>query len=170
MKLKDDILLEQAYSTVLEEAKKKVNPWAVCNASTGGKKKEPEKFEKCVKGVKKKTGYTDSKKGKKKTKLDENTLTQQASYAKTGGYVNPQNKNIAPSTTSQTRQASYAKTGGPITQDNSEDPYTKLEQIRDTTQDPNLKKQLDTILAQRDIEKLKDARDEQPNQVSSQQM
>jgi hypothetical protein len=176
MKLKDDILLEQAYSTVLEEAKKKVNPWAVCNSSTGGKKEEPEKFEKCVKSVKKKTGYADNKKGKKKTKLDENTLTQQASYAKTGGYVNPQNKNIAPSTTSQTQNASYAKTGGFVNpKNNIDDPYIKLKEIKDTTQDPNLKKQLESILAQRDIEKLKDARDEQPvqqnnAQVSSPQM
>jgi len=37
------------------EAKKKgkpVNPWAVCNKSTGGKKKDPEKFERCVMDVK----------------------------------------------------------------------------------------------------------------------
>jgi len=40
-----------------EEAKKKkgkkVNPWAVCNKSVG-KKKNPEKFERCVMDVKKK--------------------------------------------------------------------------------------------------------------------
>jgi hypothetical protein len=35
---------------------KKVNPWAVCNASTGGKKKAGSKFEKCVLDVKKKSG------------------------------------------------------------------------------------------------------------------
>ena len=35
---------------------KKVNPWAVCNASTGGKKKAGGKFEKCVLDVKKKSG------------------------------------------------------------------------------------------------------------------
>jgi hypothetical protein len=142
MKLKDHILLEQAYSTVLEEAKKKVNPWAVCNASTGGKKEEPEKFEKCVKGVKKKTGYKDKK---KKTTLKENIApsSTNASYAKTGGFVNPKN--------------------------NIDDPYIKLKEIRDTTQDPNLKKQLDSILAQRDIEKLKDARDEQPVQQNNAQ-
>ena len=29
------------------------NPWAVCNKSTGGKKEDPEKFERCVKYVKK---------------------------------------------------------------------------------------------------------------------
>lgn len=28
------------------------NPWAVCNKSTGGKKEEPEKFERCVKHIK----------------------------------------------------------------------------------------------------------------------
>jgi hypothetical protein len=161
MKLKDDILLEQAYTSVLEEAKKKVNPWAVCNASTSGKKKEPEKFEKCVKGVKKKTGYTDNKKGKKKV-VKENIApsttpqTQQMSYAKTGGYVNSQNKDSS-------------------TQTNVDDPYIKIEEIRNTTQDPNLKKQLDSILAQRNIEKLKNARDEQSvqqtqGQASSPQM
>jgi len=144
MKLKDDILLEQAYSTVLEEAKKKVNPWAVCNSSTGGKKEEPEKFEKCVKSVKKKTGYKD-----KKTTLKEN---------------------IAPSSTTQTQNASYAKTGGFVNpKNNIDDPYIKLKEIMDTTQDPNLKKQLGSILSQRDIEKLKDARDEQPVQQNNAQ-
>ena len=29
------------------------NPWAVCNRSTGGKKKSPAKFERCVQHVKK---------------------------------------------------------------------------------------------------------------------
>ena len=57
MKLKDDLMLMESYEQVLEEAKKKANPWAICNSSTGGKKKNPEKFEKCVKGVKKKTGF-----------------------------------------------------------------------------------------------------------------
>lgn len=28
------------------------NPWAVCNKSTGGKKEEPEKFERCVRHLK----------------------------------------------------------------------------------------------------------------------
>jgi hypothetical protein len=170
MKLKDHTLLEEAYASVLlEEAKKKkVNPWAVCNASTGGKKEEPEKFEKCVKGVKKKTGYTDNKKGKKKTKLHENTLTQQASYAKTGGYVNPQNKNIAPSTTSQTQNASYAKTGGYV--NSQDDPYIELEKIKNATQDPDLKRQIEAILAQRDIKKLENARDEKPVQQNNAQM
>lgn len=31
---------------------KPYNPWAVCNESTGGKKEEPEKFERCVKHLK----------------------------------------------------------------------------------------------------------------------
>ncbi len=35
----------------------KVNPWAVCNKSTGGKKESPKKFESCVKAVKKKSGH-----------------------------------------------------------------------------------------------------------------
>jgi hypothetical protein len=40
-----------------KEPEEKGNPWAICNKSTGGKKKNPEKFESCVKGVKKKSGY-----------------------------------------------------------------------------------------------------------------
>jgi len=32
---------------------KKVNPWAVCNESVG-KKKNPEKFERCVRDIKEK--------------------------------------------------------------------------------------------------------------------
>lgn len=36
----------------------KVNPWAVCHASTGPKK--TEKFERCVKDVKKSSGQSDS--------------------------------------------------------------------------------------------------------------
>jgi hypothetical protein len=35
----------------------KVNPWAVCNKSTGGKAENPKKFENCVGAVKKKSGY-----------------------------------------------------------------------------------------------------------------
>ncbi len=38
------------------------NPWAVCNKSTGGKKEEPEKFERCVKHLK----DQNKKKNKKK--------------------------------------------------------------------------------------------------------
>lgn len=38
------------------------NPWAVCNKSTGGKKEEPEKFERCVQHIKSK----NRKKNKKK--------------------------------------------------------------------------------------------------------
>lgn len=38
------------------------NPWAVCNKSTGGKKEDPEKFERCVQHVK------DQSRGKKKKK------------------------------------------------------------------------------------------------------
>lgn len=46
---------------------KKVNPWAVCNASTGGKKKNPKKFESCVQQVKGESGQNESKpKNKKK--------------------------------------------------------------------------------------------------------
>ncbi len=38
------------------------NPWAVCNKSTGGKKEEPEKFERCVQHLK----SQNRKKNKKK--------------------------------------------------------------------------------------------------------
>jgi hypothetical protein len=31
---------------------KEYNPWAVCNKSTGGKKEDPDKFERCVQHVK----------------------------------------------------------------------------------------------------------------------
>ena len=62
MKAKDDVMLQEAYELVLEAKKKKVNPWAVCSDSTGGKKKDPKKFEKCVKSVKKKTGFKDKNK------------------------------------------------------------------------------------------------------------
>ena len=83
MKLKDDLMLMESYEQVLEEAKKKTNPWAVCNASTGGKKKDPKKFEKCVKGVKKKTGYVEE---------NENVSSlKDMTYAKSGGYVNSSN-------------------------------------------------------------------------------
>jgi hypothetical protein len=126
------------YNQPISEAKKKVNPWAVCNASTGGKKKNPKKFEKCVRGVKK------------------NTIEE--------------NENIAPSSTTLTQQASYAKTGGYVnSQDGDDDPYIKLEEIKNTTKNPNLKKQLESILLQRDIEKLKNARDEQPVQQNNAQ-
>jgi len=39
---------------VAEKKGKAVNPWAICNLSTGGKKKNPEKFESCIMDVKKK--------------------------------------------------------------------------------------------------------------------
>ena len=83
MKSKDDLILMESYEKVLEEAKKKVNPWAICNASTGGKKKDSKKFEKCVKGVKKKTGYVEE---------NENVSSlKDMTYAKSGGYVNSSN-------------------------------------------------------------------------------
>lgn len=50
---KDLILLENAYVKVLEEAKKKVNPWAVAKSIAKEKDLSPEKEEKIVKGVKK---------------------------------------------------------------------------------------------------------------------
>ncbi len=38
---------------VVKMESKEGNPWAICNKSTGGKKKNPRKFESCVKDVKK---------------------------------------------------------------------------------------------------------------------
>ncbi|NBO98679.1 MAG: hypothetical protein EBU90_00860 [Proteobacteria bacterium] len=48
MNKQDLVLLESLYEKVVEEAKKKVNPWAVC-----GKIEDKPKKESCVKGVKK---------------------------------------------------------------------------------------------------------------------
>lgn len=43
------------------------NPWAVCNKSTGGKKKDPEKFERCVHHLK----DQNKKKDKKEAGIDD---------------------------------------------------------------------------------------------------
>lgn len=40
------------------------NPWAVCNKSTGGKKEDPDKFERCVHHLK--SQNKEKHKGKKK--------------------------------------------------------------------------------------------------------
>jgi hypothetical protein len=48
----------------LNTLNEKVNPWAVCHASTGPKK--DEKFEKCVKDVKKKEDMDEAEKNIKK--------------------------------------------------------------------------------------------------------
>lgn len=42
------------------DEKKEVNPWAVCGANID-KSENPEKYERCVKKVKKSTGYKDKK-------------------------------------------------------------------------------------------------------------
>lgn len=44
------------------------NPWAVCNKSTGGKKKDKDKFERCVHHLKDQN--RDTNKGKKKKHED----------------------------------------------------------------------------------------------------
>ena len=51
--------LDKVFEELIEEAKDgdKGNPWAICHAQLGPKK--TEKFERCVKKVKKKTGYKD---------------------------------------------------------------------------------------------------------------
>jgi len=53
---KDLILLENAYVKVLEEAKKKVNPWAVAKSIAKEKNLSPEKYGKNItsKTIKKK--------------------------------------------------------------------------------------------------------------------
>ena len=61
MKTKDQILLESLYEKVIEEAKKKINPWAVAKSISKKKGYGPKKEEEIVKGVKKtakKTGKT----------------------------------------------------------------------------------------------------------------
>jgi hypothetical protein len=54
-KTKDQLILESLYEKVLEEAKKKVNPWAVEKAieNKTGKKFTKDKKEKIIKGIKK---------------------------------------------------------------------------------------------------------------------
>jgi hypothetical protein len=129
MKLKDDILLEQAYSSVLEEAKKKkVNPWAVCNTTTKGKKKEPEKFEKCVKGVKKKTGFGSNKKKVVK-------------------------ENIAPNQQQNTISQSPTNTVSTQQKNEPDELITLLQNVKD----PDIKKALEQIAKQREIAKVEQA-------------
>jgi hypothetical protein len=52
-KTKDQILLENLYEKVIEEAKKKINPWAVAKSIAKKKHLGPKKEEEIVKGVKK---------------------------------------------------------------------------------------------------------------------
>jgi hypothetical protein len=59
MKSKDQILLEEAYSKILE--KKEVNPYAVCTATVG--RENEEKYKSC----KKKVAKSAKKSGKKVT-------------------------------------------------------------------------------------------------------
>ena len=61
MRSKDQILLEEAYKTVLESSKKAVNPYAVCTATVG--RKDEEKYKSC----KKKVATGAKKSGKKVT-------------------------------------------------------------------------------------------------------
>ena len=54
-------MIYQRIATLIAEAKKgkKVNPWAVCTASTG--RKDKDKYERCVMDVKKKHGVKEEK-------------------------------------------------------------------------------------------------------------
>lgn len=45
-------IIVQAKSKYPEKEISPYNPWAVCNESTGGKKENPDKFERCVHHVK----------------------------------------------------------------------------------------------------------------------
>lgn len=47
------------------------NPWAVCNKSTGGKKKSPAKFERCVQHVKRQNRKKNKTKDMKPSKPGE---------------------------------------------------------------------------------------------------
>ena len=58
---KDQILLEEAYTIIINEAKKKVNPYAVCTATVG--RENEEKYKSC----KKKVAKSAKKSGKKVT-------------------------------------------------------------------------------------------------------
>lgn len=152
MKSKDDILLEQAYGSILEEAKKKVNPWAVCTASAG--REDKEKYERCVKGVKKKTGYKEDKKDdkKKSEKKDDKKVVKE---------------DMAP-----VQNASVPA------QDNDDDGLTEFNTLIQTIKNPILKQQLEAFgekyKANIAIGKVTKARDEQPvkpavpNQVPAQ--
>jgi hypothetical protein len=53
MRNNDQILLESLYDKVIEEAKKKVNPWAVAKSIAKKEDLSPKKEEEIVKGVKK---------------------------------------------------------------------------------------------------------------------
>ncbi len=70
MRTKDQLLLEEAYTKVLEEAKKKVNPYAVCTATVG--REDEEKYKSCKekvsKGAKKAGKKVSTKKVKPKNK------------------------------------------------------------------------------------------------------
>lgn len=47
------------------------NPWAVCNKSTGGKKKSPAKFERCVQDIKRQNRKKNKTKDMKSSKPGE---------------------------------------------------------------------------------------------------
>jgi hypothetical protein len=70
---KDHLMLAEAYERVIEEAKKKVNPWAIEKSmeKKKGEKFSPEKKEDIIKGIKKtakKTGKNVTSEPVKKSK------------------------------------------------------------------------------------------------------
>jgi hypothetical protein len=66
MKNNDQILLESLYEKVLEEAKKKINPWAVAKSMHPKTKEKEEKIVKAVKKSAKKYGKEITSKSVKK--------------------------------------------------------------------------------------------------------
>lgn len=60
---KDHLMLAEAYERVIEEAKKKVNPWAIEKSmeKKSGKKFSREKAEDIVQGIKKSAKKTGKK-------------------------------------------------------------------------------------------------------------
>lgn len=83
-KLKQQLLAKASGWSVSEPemlSEKKVNPWAVCHASTGPKK--TDKFERCVQDVKKKQGM-DEEKEKPSTGLSAKQKSDVVKKAKAG--------------------------------------------------------------------------------------
>lgn len=70
------IIISENYSKLAKSKYPKsetepTNPWAVCNKSTGGKKKSPAKFERCVQHVKQQNRKENKTKDMKPSKPGE---------------------------------------------------------------------------------------------------
>lgn len=73
-------LLEFVKSEVQKTLQEGVNPWAVCHASTGPKK--TDKFERCVKSVKKKEGLHEEKPSEGLSKKQKSSIVKKAKAGK----------------------------------------------------------------------------------------